>query len=225
MNVGREDIRSGELAPSEAHGVFGIPRKAERIYSVGVSVGAAEMRMAKMRATRTIIATTISQDRANLAHQNIAHQNLGEQVVVKTEDVSQPLPYEDNYFDYIYARLVLHYLDRQQLGGALGSLYRVLQPTGQLYVVVRSQDCWDYDDPSAYHDPISGLTSYTPKTVIESSMIHRFFHSQTSIAAAVEQAGFDISSISQYDEQLFADNARQVPAETVDNLIEVMAYK
>ena len=42
-------------------------------------------------------------------------KNLDTQIESKFEDVSQPLPYKDSYFDYAYARLVLHYLPKKAL--------------------------------------------------------------------------------------------------------------
>ena len=48
----------------------------------------------------------------------------------------------DCIFDYVYARLVLHNLNKQQLSDALNEIYRVLKPNGKLFIVARNNKQW-----------------------------------------------------------------------------------
>lgn len=51
------------------------------------------------------------------------------------------LLYSSGEFDFVYARLVLHYLTQQQLSKSLMDLQWVLRKGGRIFVVVRSADC------------------------------------------------------------------------------------
>jgi SAM-dependent methyltransferase len=124
---------------SEEHGIALLSRKDLAVYSVGISTGgSAEIRMAKGNPSRHIIATTIDREGLDFAVQCIHQHGLDSRIEAKFEDVSQPLPYPNGTFDYIYARLVLHYLARAELEIALRELHRVLKPSGKLFIVVRS---------------------------------------------------------------------------------------
>lgn len=79
---------------SENNGLALITEQDRRIYSVGISTGGtAEIRMATASPERKIIATTIDQEGAKFAQRKITEAGLLDQIKVKIEDVSAPLPY------------------------------------------------------------------------------------------------------------------------------------
>ena len=131
---------------SERNGIDLLIPIDKKIYSVGISTGGlAEIRMAQSDRKRHIIATTVDFTGA----ERIEESGLSNQIEVKIEDVGQPLPYPDSHFNYIYARLVLHYLAKDVLTSALAELYRILRTEGKIFIVVRSIDCVEASDKAA----------------------------------------------------------------------------
>lgn len=192
------------------------------IYSVGISTGGvAEMRMVRDSPARQVVATTIDEKGLAFARDLIAKEGLDRQIEAKNEDVAQKLPYPDNHFDYVYARLVLHYLSKQQLPLALGELNRVLKPGGNIFVVVRSVDCEDAKKPNATFDSETGLTT----CVGDKYSYSRYFHSEQSISGFMQQAGFKVGKVAKYDEQLYKDFMRTQISDHLDNVIEILAQK
>ncbi len=205
-----------------------LPAAALKIYSVGISTaGAAELRMAESNPERHITATTIDEKGVDSARKQIMKHGINKQIDVRLEDVSKPLPYPDEHFDYIYARLVLHYLPEQALAPALRELYRVLQKGGKLFIVVRSADCPDAIRDSSTLDIETGLTTYIDATDSRTTpkKLQRFFHSKNSITEFVQAAGFGVDAITSYDEKLFQDFNRTIEAPHFDKLIELIATK
>ncbi len=131
---------------SERNGIDFLCPTDKKIYSVGISIGGlAEIKMTQSDRQRHIIATTIDLAGA----ERIRESGLSDEIEVKIEDVSQPLPYPNCHFDYIYARLVLHYLAKDALTSALAELYRILRTEGKIFIVVRSVDCLEASDKAA----------------------------------------------------------------------------
>jgi len=208
---------------SEEHGLAYMSDADLVVYSVGISTaGAAEIKMAKSNAKRKIIATTLDEEGLNETKNFIANQNLQDRIICKIEDVSKKLPYDDEYFDYIYARLVLHYLSKQQLSSALAELHRVLKTEGKLFVVVRSIECPDYKIRIKYDEKTGFSYSASPNTGI---LRKRYFHSTESICEALARANFSIVDTSSYSEQLYSGYGRKVLSKNIDHLIEVKAKK
>ncbi len=208
---------------SEDTGIALAPQDAERILSVGISTGGiAEMRMAESNPDALIVATTIDQEGAAFAENLIEENGLSERILTRVEDVTDPLPYLDESFDYIYARLVLHYLSKPDLATALDGLYRVVKNKGKLFVVVRSTDCPDAKQPDSTYDPETGFTTCIAKN---GDTYSRYYHTESSIAEAVTAAGFHVDSTESYDEQLFVDFKRTQVADHTDNVIELVATK
>lgn len=190
-----------------------------KVYSVGISTGgSAEIRMAA-HSKRQIIATTIDPEGADFAQAEIEKAGLSEQIEVKLEDISQRLPYSPGCFDFIYARLVLHYLPKNLLEAALTELHRVLKKGGKLFVVVRSVDCPEAQGSHISYDPATCMTTYFSNHLPYS----RYFHSETSIQRHLISAGFAIEKTSLYQERLCSDFQRTKLATHVDSLIEVVA--
>ena len=216
-----------QASMSEDHGIVALPADALQIYSVGVSTaGIAEARMARANPKRHIIATTIDKAGATATQKLIHKQGYDNQIEIRLEDVAKPLPHPDATFDYIYARLVLHYLTRQQLQLALKELCRVLKVSGKLFVVVRSTNNIDFTKNATDHNETTGMTTFMARPNKEVSEIRqRYFHTQESIAGYVTAAGFTIQRSAIYDEKLFHDYSRVVTVDHTDNLIELLAVK
>ena len=207
---------------SEDNGIATITDCDQLIYSVGMSTGgAAEMRMAVASPTRSIIATTLDQEGAAFAHKQCEGAKLLNQIEIKVEDVTDPLPYPNELFDFVYARLVLHYLPKDSLICALAELYRVLKPSGKLFVVVRSTDCVEAGDKSSALDPHTEMTTYTSN----GNSYSRYFHTEESIQGFLVSAGFYIEHVKTYEEQLCVDFHRTQPSPQTDVLVEVLASK
>lgn len=213
---------------SEDNGIGALNSSGLRIYSVGMSTGGvAEIRMAKANPKRHIVATTVDHEGMAFAEQYITKQGYGPQIETKLEDVTKRLPYKDNSFDFIYARLVLHYLPEAGLIKALAELHRILKLSGRLFVVVRSTRCPDALRGDSTFDPKTHLTTYvyTEKATGKKELQRRFFHTEESISKYVQEAGFGITYIKSYDEHLYVDFMRTVKSPELDNVIELLAVK
>jgi ubiquinone/menaquinone biosynthesis C-methylase UbiE len=207
---------------SENHGLEYLTEPDQKILSVGISTaGIAEIKMAKAHKARSIVATTIDEGGALFTQNLVRDAGLSDQITVKVEDVQHPLPYSNGFFDFIYARLVLHYLPKEGLQKALIELYRILRTGGKFFVVVRSKEGMESCKDSVY-DPETGLTSLTTKS---GRSFCRFFHTVESIREFLEEAGFKVMHIKTYKEQLCTDYERKYLNKEKDNLIEVLAAK
>lgn len=210
------------LSISESNGIGILTENDKKIYSVGISTGgAAEINMAAGHLNRYIIATTIDPIGADYAQRQIAEKGLSKQIEVKIENVTESLPYPDGFFDYVYARLVLHYLPKNDLQYALQELHRILRVSGKLFVVVRSIDCAEVQDKHSAFDPETHLTTYYSNGNVYS----RYFHSETSIKNHITSLGFSVKHVRSYQEQLCIDFQRSTLSKQVDTLIEVLATK
>lgn len=213
---------------SEDNGIATLTDDNLEIYSVGMSTGGvAEIRMARANPKRHIVATTIDEEGVAFAKEHIIKNGLEQQIETKLEDVTQPLTYKDASFDYVYARLVLHYLPEQGLVKALAELHRILKPAGRLFVVVRSTQSSPALRADSTFDPDTHLTTftYTDKTTGKEKSPRRFFHTEESISKYVRDAGFNIKYIKSYDEDLFVDFMRTIKSPEQDNVIELLAVK
>lgn len=221
----RMDIKA---STSEDHGIELLTTTDKNILSVGISTGGvAEIRMATADPERHIVATTIDAKGLAFAEKYIAEQKLENQIETKLEDVSEPLSYADESFDYIYARLVLHYLPKEKLESTLLELRRILKPGGKLYVVVRSTKCPDATAEGAEYDPVTHLTTHTAidKKTGGTYSYSRYFHTEESIRDYVTNAGFGVEYVKSYDEQLYVDFMRTELSDNTDNVIELLAVK
>lgn len=221
MNSTSRSVLKNKASISEDHGIAALTDADKRIYSVGISTGGiAEMRMARADPDRRIIATTIDAGGAAFARVEIEKAGLSNQIEVKIEDVAHALPYPDGYFDFIYARLVLHYLPKIELVRALQELFRVLRSEGRLFVVVRSIECPEAKE--GVFDFDTGMTTYHGA---DGRSFSRYFHSEKSLQDHLASSGFNINSVKSYQEHLCTDFQRTQLASQVDVLIEVLASK
>lgn len=208
---------------SENNGIATLNENDLQVYSVGISTGGiAEMRMAELNPQRIVIATTIDAEGANFAMKRIEEKGLSKHVIVKIEDVSKTLPYENDSFDFVYARLVLHYLPKIELIHALNELHRILKDGGKLFIVVRSTKCYEATSKNAAFDPLTGLTTYTSN---DGNSYSRFFHTENSIQEYLHATEFTVQHVKSYEERLCIDFQRTKPSNHMDALIEVLASK
>ena len=206
---------------SEINGIELVDEKDLNILSVGISTaGNAEIEIAKRNPQSHIIATTIDGNGIKLTREAIIKQGL--------EDISKKLDYGNDYFDYVYARLVLHYLDNEKLKSALSEIYRVLNKNGKLYVVVRSINAWEAKLDGSSYDEKTGLKKHPDLRTYGTDNVkycYRRLHSKESIRNFLEEAGFKIEHIKEYEEYLSVDYNRKEINEKPSELIEVLAKK
>jgi len=221
-----------DLVRSELDGISLMTDKDINVYSVGISTfGTTELEMARQDKSREIIATTIDAEGIRATEEKFKQLNephITGRITLKNEDVSKPLQYPEAEFDFVYARLVLHYLDRQGMASALKELNRILKKEGKLYVVVRSIKAWDANLPENTYNNETCMTTYpfhdhTGK--LTDKKISRQFFTPESIQSYLIHAGFVIKSIIEYEEQTFQDFLRQKPSLHPEPLIEVYAVK
>ncbi|MBI2414605.1 class I SAM-dependent methyltransferase [candidate division WWE3 bacterium] len=182
--------------------------------------------MAKANLNSKIIATTIDTEGLDFSIANIKELGLDKQIETKIEDLTKEYPYPANYFDYIYARLVLHYLSFQELDNVLNNFKKSLKSTGHLFIVVRSEKNVDRNKPDIEYDPITRLTKVfyrdENKNIIGTGV--RYFHTPETIKEHLEKAGFKIDYIKEFEEQLYKDFMRTKIAPRLDHVIEVHAF-
>lgn len=196
------------------------------VFSPGISTGGiAEIRMVLGNRNRKVIATTIDEKGLAYAAKNVSDLGLSQQIDTRLEDLRKDFPYSEGSFDFIYARLVLHYLSSQDLDKVLKRFRGSLKPDGELFVVVRSVKNLTRSGKDNRYDPASHLTEVVykddaGKVVGQSS---RYFHTPESITLHLKGAGFKVEYVKEYQEQLYMDFMRTRIAPKKDYLIEVLA--
>ena len=214
---------------SEKRGLKLLNPNMEYILSIGISTGgSAEINMAKNCPRAEIIATTIDEKGLNFSIEKMSKYKEFAQIEAKIEDVSKPMPYSDNTFDYVYARLVLHYLNKQQLNDALNEIYRVLKPNGILFIVTRNNKEWELTKPEFIisYDEETNITTYYEqwkKEVIRK----RQFLSEKQLEDILVQHKFKIKRVKSYKERLFTDYERtkKYQSKKPNYLTEVVSIK
>lgn len=221
----------GSFKPSisQEHGINLIQEKDINILSIGISTaGSAEIEMSRKNPNSHIIATTIDTKGVELTKNIIMKEGLEDRIELRIEDISEKLPYTDNYFDFIYARLVLHYLNNMQLEKALSEIYRVMKENSKFFIAVRSLEEWEAKLEGSTFDEETGLTKYPDiKTIGTNNVryIYRRLHSKESIEQFLLKAGFKIAYIQEYEEYLYRDYERIDINPKPNKIIEVCASK
>lgn len=219
---------AGEFSESEENGLF-LLKDSKEIFSPGISTGGrAEIRMALDKPERRIVATTIDETGFKEVKKQVKQLGLSKRIELKLEDVQEPLQYPDNLFDFIYARLILHYLSKQSLDKTLNEFNRVLRPKGRLFIVVRSNKSPEASVEGARYDKESCLTSYPTfdgNCHLTGNVLKRYFHSIESINNHVINSGFKVVYSKEYEERLFTDFMRRIPAYYPSYVIELLALK
>ncbi len=214
---------------SEKRGLKQLNPSMENILSIGISTGgSAEVNMAKLCPNAKIVATTIDEKGLNFSIEKMSAFEEFSRIEAKIEDVSKPMPYADNTFDYVYARLVLHYLNKQQLDDALNEIYRVLKPNGILFVVARNNKEWELRKPEFVisYDEETNITTYYSqwrKTNIDK----RQFLSEEQLKNVLTAHDYKIKSVKSYRERLYTDyeRTRKNRSKKPNYLTEVVAVK
>lgn len=202
-----------DISLSEEIGIKLIEENDLNILSIGISTALnAEIKMINKNNNSHIIATTINKEGLKQSKQIIKNLHLEDKITLKLEDVTRKMPYQDNFFDFIYARLVLHYLNNQELDFALNEIKRVLKKNGKFYIVVRSDKEWETKLIGTTYDKKTGLTKYPKYDTLNTNNVEylqRKFFSVNSLTKILNKKGFKIECIREYEEQLYKDYQRK----------------
>lgn len=213
---------------SEERGLAEIRNYNLMVFSPGISTaGFAEIRMARANPKRKIIATTIDEKGLKFAREVIEQVRLGKQIETKLEDLRADWDYPKDYFDFIYARLVLHYLSAQDLDKVLAGFKKSLKPAGKAFIVVRSVKNVNQNDPNNSYNFVTKLTtvSYRKADGTIEGVGARYFHTPETISEHVIKAGLSIDGLEEYQEQLYKDFMRREISPRKDHVIEVVVSK
>lgn len=210
------------FSESEQHGIEQVNQTSHMILSIGISTdGNAEIAMARKNPKSKIIATTIDKQGIEQTRKKIIELGLENQIELKIEDVSNPMPYQNDTFDYVYARLVLHYLNNQQFENTLQEIRRVLKPQGKFYMAVKSDKELSYKKILNV-DNSTGLTSYLDpwNTKVVNK---RKFMTKQAVKKSLKK--FNILSLKEFNEQTSSDYERKQMVPHPSPLIEAIAQK
>jgi cyclopropane fatty-acyl-phospholipid synthase-like methyltransferase len=213
---------------SEENGLSKLRISDTVIFSPGISTaGFAEIRMVKDNPDRKVIATTIDRKGLEFANETIRRLGYEKQIETKLEDLSDEWGYPDEYFDFVYARLVLHYLSKSDLSKVLSNFMKSMKPDGLLFVVVRSIKNVNQKDKNVLYDPKTCFTTikyYDANGKIEGES-KRYFHTPDTISEHLNSAGFTIIEVKEYQERLYKDFMRKEISPVDDHVIEILCKK
>lgn len=218
-----------KYSKSEKRGLKLLNKSFENILSIGISTGgAAEICMAKRCPNAKIIATTVDEKGLNFSREKVSDFKEKERIEVKLEDVSKPMEYKDDTFDFIYARLVLHYLNKQELNDALNEIYRVLKPGGIFFIVARNNREWEISKEEfiVKYDEATNMTTYYEQGKKEKTQTRQFL-SEEQLKTILEEHNFKINSLKSYREKLYTDyeRTRKNKSKKPNYLTEVVVSK
>lgn len=229
LDINYKEEERFKPSKSEENGINLITANDLNILSIGISTaGSAEIKMAEKNRNSHIIATTIDKEGLNYTKNIIEQYGLSDRIETKLEDVSEKMPYNDEFFDFIYARLVLHYLDNENLRKALKEIKRVMKKHGRLYIVVRSRDEWEAKLEGATYDENTGITKYPQYDTLGTDKVeylYRRLHTVDSLSSFLVEEGFDIKYIKEYKEQSYKDYKRTEKVKYPNSLIECLCEK
>lgn len=213
---------------SEENGLSKLRDTDLLVFSPGISTaGFAEIRMVQDNPNRKVIATTVDQKGLDFARKVISKTGLTQRIETKLEDLNGKWTYRDDYFDFIYARLVLHYLTAQELDEVLKNFYKSLKPGGLMFVVVRSIKNINQNDPNIKIDPFTKIAtiSYYNKDGSINDIVKRYLHTRSSIVGHLSNSGFIINEVKEYKERLYKDFMRREISQSEDHIIELLCSK
>jgi len=218
-----------KYSKSEKRGLKLLDDSIENILSIGISTGgSAEICMAKKCPNAKIIATTIDEKGLDFSRGKISNFKECDRIELKLEDVSKPMEYKDNTFDFIYARLVLHYLNKQELNNALNEIYRVLKPGGVFFIVARNNKEWEISKEEFVisYDKETNMTTYYSQWKKEKTETRQFL-SEKQLETILVEHGFKIRSLKSYREKLYTDyeRTRKNRSKKANYLTEVVVTK
>lgn len=229
LDINYKEEERFKPSKSEENGINLITANDLNILSIGISTaGSAEIKMAEKNRNSHIIATTIDKEGLNYTKNIIEQYGLSERIETKLEDISEKMSYNDEFFDFVYARLVLHYLDNENLTNALKEIKRVMKKHGRLYIVVRSRDEWEAKLEGASYDENTGITKYPKYDTLGTDNVeylYRRLHTVDSLSSFLVAEGFDIKYIKEYKEQSYKDYKRTEKVKYPNSLIECLCEK
>lgn len=229
LDINYKEEERFKPSKSEENGINLITANDLNILSIGISTaGSAEIKMAEKNRNSHIIATTIDKEGLNYTKNIIEQYGLSDRIETKLEDISEKMPYNDEFFDFVYARLVLHYLDNENLTNALKEIKRVMKKHGRLYIVVRSRDEWEAKLEGASYDENTGITKYPKYDTLGTDNVeylYRRLHTVDSLSSFLVAEGFDIKYIKEYKEQSYKDYKRTEKVKYTNSLIECLCEK
>ena len=229
LDINYKEEERFKPSKSEENGINLITANDLNILSIGISTaGSAEIKMAEKNRNSHIIATTIDKEGLNYTKNIIEQYGLSERIETKLEDISEKMPYNDEFFDFVYARLVLHSLDNENLTNALKEIKRVMKKHGRLYIVVRSRDEWEAKLEGASYDENTGITKYPKYDTLGTDNVeylYRRLHTVDSLSSFLVAEGFDIKYIKEYKEQSYKDYKRTEKVKYPNSLIECLCEK
>jgi len=218
-----------KFSTSEENGLKQLKENDINIFCPGISTrGVAEIRMIQENPKRRIIATTIDKNGFEETKKTIDNLKLNNNIEVKLEDIRDKTSYEDNYFDFIYARLIMHYLSDSDFDKVLKELYRILKKGGRFFIVVRSAEDWEANLEGITYDKETGFTTYP---VFDSNMKNlnktatRRFHSENSLKNLLTKNNFNIVYSKKYKEQIYHGFMRTEKVAKLTSILEVMIEK
>jgi SAM-dependent methyltransferase len=109
-----------------------IDRHAERVLDLGCGSGRHLVHFA--RSGFSAYGLDASPEATRLAHEWLASEGL--QADVRQQDIYQPLPYADAFFDAVVSIQVIHHARIAAIRRLVGELTRVLKPGGLVFVTV-----------------------------------------------------------------------------------------
>lgn len=218
-----------KYSKSEKRGLKLLNKSMENILSIGISTGGqAELNIARKSPNAKIIATTIDEKGIEFSKEKLMNFKESERIILKLEDISKPMEYLDNTFDFIYARLVLHYLTKQELDCALKEIYRVLKPGGIFFVVARNNKEWEISKKEfvVEYDEETNITTYYEQWRKE-KVVKRQFFSEEQLKNVLLEHNFKIKNVKSYKEKLYTDYERtkKNKSKKANFLTEVVVYK
>ncbi len=212
---------------SEKRALKLLDEKIENILSIGISTGgSAEVNFARKCPKAEIVATTVDEKGLEFTNEKLKAFEVGKRIVTKLEDVSKKMPYKDNTFDFVYARLILHYLTKQQLEDALSEIFRVLKPNGKFFVVARNNKEWELTKPEFIisYDEETNITTYYEQWAYK-IIRKRQFLSEEQLNELLNRHNFKILSCKSYREYLYTDYERTIKSNKPNFLTELVATK
>lgn len=214
---------------SEENGIQLVKSSFKNILSIGISTaGSAEIEMSKIAPNSHIIATTIDNDGLEFTKKIVKEKGLEKQIELKLEDISEKMPYSDETFDFVYARLVLHYLDNSKLEQALKEIKRVLKTNGLFYIVVRSRNEWEAKLEGSTYDEKTGITKYPVYETLGTNNVkylYRRLHTIDSLKEFLLKENFNIKYVKEYQEECYKDYKRTEKVEFPNTIIECLVEK
>lgn len=173
----KKHFEKDELARMSQHSAFVEQsmkyfNKGGRVLELGTGTGSDALFLADQGFE--VVATDFSQPALDKL-KKIASDNT--HIETKQFDLSDPFPFEDQFFDAVYTHLTLHYFSRQTTQQIYDEIYLVLKPGGVVAVLLNSKtdseygqggkienDYFDIPDkgPKRYFSPKS-LSTFTEK--------------------------------------------------------------